>query len=151
MHMTATMWLLVCAFCFGIEISAGSFWFLWFGLAALIDCALVFFGLAPSLPAQLLIFSGLNAVFLFFTRPLLLKFLGNKEIKSNVSAMIGQMGICTLAISPHQFGQVKVRGEIWTAFSDREIEEGAAITVEKVEGVKLKVRVSEPRTFAPEM
>jgi membrane protein implicated in regulation of membrane protease activity len=138
--MSVTSWLLVAAVCFGIEIGVSSFWFLWFGFAALINCLLVYFSVTSSLPIQLVVFAGISLAFLIFTRPLLIKVLGNKETKSNVDAMIGQSGICTEPISPHQVGQVKVRGEIWTAVAETEISAGELIVVEAVTGVKLKVQ-----------
>jgi membrane protein implicated in regulation of membrane protease activity len=137
--MNATLWLLVAAACFGVEIGVSSFWFLWFGVAALINCVLVYAGIIPNLPAQLIVFSALSVVFLIFTRPLLVKLLGKRETKSNVDAMIGRTGLCTLTIVPFEVGQVKVRGEIWTAFAEEKIEAGRPIIVEAVVGVKLKV------------
>jgi len=70
---------------------------------------------------------------------LTIKLFRTNDTVSNVNALIGQHGVATTNIEPLQFGQVKVNGEIWTAFSGENIEEGSRIMVTGIDGVKLQV------------
>ena len=45
----------------------------------------------------------------------------------------------TKEISKNTYGEVNVKGSIWTATSKKEIKKGASIKVVKIEGVKLLV------------
>ena len=68
------------------------------------------------------------------------------EIKTNVDAMVGKIGIVTKTIdSLHQSGQVKIDGETWSALGENEmnIEKGTQIIVKDIKGVKVVVA---PRT-----
>jgi len=59
---------------------------------------------------------------------------------TNADRLIGKEGVVIKAIDPVEgVGQIKVMGQIWSAKSDRRIEEGAKIRVESLEGVKAKV------------
>ena len=53
----------------------------------------------------------------------------------------GEIGVVIKEITPHNTGQVKVHGQIWTAISDigGTLEEGISVRVIRVEGVKLVV------------
>lgn len=75
-----------------------------------------------------------------FTRPLLVRLVKTRDIASNVNALIGQHGITTQEITPFEYGQVKVNGEIWTAVAQEEIAMGTPIIVNGIDGVKLIVQ-----------
>ena len=81
--------------------------------------------------------------FAFFRRWLRHK-LTPKSQATNVDAVIGQTGVVTVRIAPHEPGQVKVGDEIWRAelagADDAPREPGAKVTIESVDGVTLKVR-----------
>ena len=137
--MTAVQWILIAVVCGAIEIFTLGLWFLWLAIAALIVAGAVSVGWLSSLEVQLLVFAFLTLLFIIFTRPLTLKFFRTNDTVSNVNALIGQHGIATSNIEPLHFGQVKVNGEIWTAFSGEIIEEGSRIMVTGIDGVKLQV------------
>jgi membrane protein implicated in regulation of membrane protease activity len=130
---------LIAVVCGAIEIFTVGLWFLWLALAALIVAGAVSVGWLLSLEAQLLVFAFLTLIFIIFTRPLTLKFFRTNDTVSNVNALIGQHGVAVSSIEPLHFGQVKVNGEIWTAISGEEIEEGSRIIVTGIDGVKLQV------------
>lgn len=137
--MTAVQWILIAVVCGAIEIFTLGLWFLWLAIAALIVAGAVSVGWLPSLEVQLLVFAFLTLLFIIFTRPLTLKLFRTNDTVSNVNALIGQHGVATTNIEPLHFGQVKVNGEIWTAFSGETIEEGSRIIVTGIDGVKLQV------------
>ncbi len=61
--------------------------------------------------------------------------------KSGIMALEGQKGTVKKKVGP-EGGQVFLNGELWTAYSDSPIPEGSQVTVEKVEGLRLKVTQS---------
>ena len=94
----------------------------------------------------MLLFAFFTLLFILFTRPLVLKFFKTNDTASNVKALVGQHGICLSSITPLEYGQVKVNGEVWTAFSQQEIEEDTRIVVAGIDGVKLLVEKAELET-----
>lgn len=138
--MSPTDWLII-AFVAGVlEIISPGFWMLWFAIAAAIVAACLGMEFIVSLNAQLLLFAALSLLFLVFTRPLVMRlFPSQMETKSNMAALVGEEGTTTTAITPLEYGQVKINGEIWTAFSSETIPVGTVIKILAVEGVKLKV------------
>jgi len=140
--MSAAQWILIAVLCGVVEILSAGFWFLWLSLSALLVAAGVSLKWLVNLPAQLLVFALITLIFIVFTRPLVLKLVKSNNIISNVNALIGQHGICTTRISPLNYGQVKVNGEIWTATAAEDIDIDVRIVVTGVDGVKLVVKKS---------
>lgn len=76
---------------------------------------------------------------LFFTLTFYLAFKAYKRKPVTGSeGLVGMEGIAKTDI--YKDGTVFVHGELWMAWSDEPIKEGASIVVEKVEGLKLKVK-----------
>ncbi len=91
---------------------------------------------------QTAVFFAVSIILLYFTRPIAKKYLRVGAQKTNVSEVIGQKGIVKKKILPHETGQVKIKGQIWTAVSEDGsiIEEKSEVVVARVEGVKVIVR-----------
>ncbi|MDD4801374.1 MAG: NfeD family protein [Syntrophomonas sp.] len=138
--MTALQWIIIAVLCGTIEIFTAGFWFLWLALAASLVAAGVAVTILSELSVQLLVFAFITLIFIVFTRPLLLKLVKTNDKFSNVNALIGQHGLSTTGISPFNYGQVKVNGEIWTAVASEEIEANMRIEVTDIDGVKLVVK-----------
>ncbi|MDO7202988.1 NfeD family protein [Paraclostridium bifermentans] len=69
----------------------------------------------------------------------------NKEIKpSTIDALIGKTHVVVKDISSDEPGLVKLNGEVWTATSVNSIEipKDANVVVEKIDGVKLIVKIA---------
>ncbi len=115
---------------------------IWFAAGALMSWALAMFGVNEWI--QCLAFVLVSGLLLFFTRPLVKKYVTPKIQPTNVDAIIGREGIVCEAIRPLEgTGQVKVGGQIWSARTDEQtdcIPEGTIVTVLRVEGVKLFVQ-----------
>jgi len=66
------------------------------------------------------------------------------SVPSNTDAVLGQSGIVTARVAPHEYGRVKIQSEEWLAAPasgvTTPIEPGTVVTVESVDGVTLKVR-----------
>ena len=54
--------------------------------------------------------------------------------------VIGKIGDVTKKIEDNHYGEVKVFGNTWTAYSDEEIDVGSRVKVLKIDGVKLFVQ-----------
>ena len=57
--------------------------------------------------------------------------------KTGTEGLVGEMGVVTVALAPE--GTVKVRGEIWKAVSDGNIETGSKVKVKDVNGMVVTV------------
>ena len=55
--------------------------------------------------------------------------------------LVGTRAMCTKAIS--NYGEIRVNGERWTAFSNEKITKGKMVEIESVKGLTCHVRLSE--------
>lgn len=88
--------------------------------------------LAVVLPAAIM-----TAIFFTLTFSLAFKAYKRKPVTGS-EGLVGMEGVAKTKI--HKNGTVFVHGELWRAWSEEPIKEGASIIVETVEGLKLKVR-----------
>ncbi|MDD3853311.1 MAG: NfeD family protein [Syntrophomonadaceae bacterium] len=137
--MTTLEWILVAIVCGTIEIFSLGLWFLWLAISAAFIALLVGLGILSTLESQLLVFAFVTLILIIFTRPLALRLFKTEDIVSNVQALVGQHGVTLTNLGPLEYGQVKVRGEVWTAFANEEIEADTRVTVTGINGVKLSV------------
>jgi membrane-bound serine protease (ClpP class) len=63
--------------------------------------------------------------------------------KTGSEAMIGDKAVAYTDINK-ECGKVMYHGELWFAYSDEEIKKDETVIIEKVEGLKLKVRKAKP-------
>lgn len=124
------------------EIFTISFLLFWFGIGAFL--ALLVSLITDNILIQIAVFTISSSLMVLFMKPLAKKiFKENNDMKSNVDSLIGKNGIVIKEINNIESkGQIKVNGELWSAFSDDNsiIEEGASVCIEDVKGVKLKVK-----------
>jgi membrane protein implicated in regulation of membrane protease activity len=90
------------------------------------------------------LFLGIAVILLIFTRPIAIKKLKVGKEKTNVEDLAGRNALVTKEIVKFGKGEVKIKGQVWTAVSedDSEIEEGVECVVTKIEGVTAVVRRS---------
>ncbi len=96
-----------------------------------------------SVTVQLLVFSGATFVVFISVRPILMKFLLNRNnpaARTNVERLAGMIGVAQEEVTAWQ-GTVKVEGEIWSSRSegDSVLPSGSHVRVLRVEGNKLIV------------
>lgn len=112
----------------------------WFAVGAL--AGLFATALGAGLWLQIAVFLGVSALALALFKPLSSKFLKPKPSATNADQVIGAAALVTETIDNAQAqGQVKVRGQIWTARSDQGvvIPAGRDVRVLRIEGVKVIV------------
>lgn len=141
LHISMTIiWLiLIVAFLAAEALTVGlvSIWFAGGALAALL---LALFDVAPLV--QLTAFFAVSICLLVFTRKIFVDKLNTGKENTNVDALIGEVGQVLSTINPMEVGQVKLKGQVWSALADDHlltIEEGSYVTVKAIEGVKLIV------------
>ena len=97
-----------------------------------------------SVPVQIICFLVVSIILLVFTRPIAEKYFNKNREKTNVDSLIGQTGLVTQDIDNlNAKGQVKVRGQIWTARSisdEVKLHEGQKVSIESISGVKVIVK-----------
>lgn len=138
MYMT---WIAVIAVAIFIEAASATLTAIWFMPGALVSLVLALLGV--SWQTQLLVFFLLSVVLaalgiLFFRKRLLKK----TPIPTNADRIIGMEGVVSEEIENLAAkGEVKVDGKRWSARSENgeKIEEGAIVTILRIEGVKLIV------------
>lgn len=132
-------WLLIAGICFVIEIYTVGFFIFWFGAGALIALIVSFF--TTNLFIQALVFIISSALLLILSKPIVKKFIKDPDLKpTNVYSIIGKAGIVLEDIDTiNSTGKVKVKGELWSATADENIEKDSKIKVVSINGVKAKV------------
>lgn len=140
--MTVMYWLVAAAVFVVIEIMTMGLTTIWFAGGALVGAVMA----AVSLPlwSQIIAFAVISVILLILTRPWALKYVNGRTIKTNVDSLIGQTGLVTQDIDNlNAKGQVKVRGQIWTARSisdEVKLHEGQKVSIESISGVKVIVK-----------
>ena len=117
---------------------------IWFAGGALVAAILSL--VTDSLLAQLLVFAVVTLVLVIFTRPVAVKKLNTRTVKTNVDAVIGTTGTAESDVPMHGTGTVKADGKVWTAVladGSAEIKAGELVEVTAVSGVKLLVKKKE--------
>lgn len=100
----------------------------------------------PSWGAQIVIMCLISGIGVAFGRNVLQKYFKvNKEIKpSTIDALIGKTGLVVKKINSDESGLVKLNGEVWSATSVNSIEipKNVNVVVERIDGVKLIVKIA---------
>lgn len=126
-------------FAIGEAVTVGlvSVWFAVGALAGLFAAAL-----GAGLWLQIAVFLGVSALALALFKPLSGKFLKPKLSATNADRVIGASALVTETIDNTQAqGQVKVKGQVWSARSEQDIviPAGRNVRVLRIEGVKVIV------------
>ena len=136
---------LIAAVVFGVlELVTTSLTSIWFVFGAVASMIAALFS-APML-IQIIIFIIVSAVSLWFTRPLAMKYLNSRTVKTNVDSLVGRILIAKTEIDNLKMsGKADLDGSTWIAVSsdDSIIAAGEEIEVVKVEGAKLIVKKKE--------
>ena len=138
-------WLIALVVFLGIDPATLGLATIWFAGGALV--ALIAAMCGAGIVIQIVLFLVVSLVLLFFTRPFAVRFLNKDTLKTNVDRVVGMEGVVTEEISNLAgTGKVSLGGNMWTARTENEggtIPVDAVVTVLRVEGVKLIVKVKE--------
>jgi membrane protein implicated in regulation of membrane protease activity len=136
-------WLVLGMFLAALElVTPGSFFIIFFGVAALVVGLLDMWGLAGPVWVQWLLFSIISvAALLLFRNPLLRLVRADQPNASLVDALITETAHALEDIAPDEFGRVELRGSAWSAknVATQVIVKGQRCTVQRVDGLKLYV------------
>ena len=120
-----------------IEVATTDIATIWFaagGLGATITA-----WIAPqAVMVQALVFIVVTVVTMYFTKPLLTKYI-TKKTPTNMDMYIGKEAQVISAVSPQSAGRAKVGGLTWQIKSADEINAGEMCTIVKIEGASLVV------------
>ena len=132
------VWVVIMVVFLVVEAATAGLTCIWFAIGALAALIAALFG-AP-IWLQLVWFFVVSVVTLYFTRPLVLKYVNSRSQPTNADMVIGKEALVTEAIdNVESAGAVAVGGKVWTARSENgePIEVGSIVTVLRIEGVKL--------------
>ena len=133
------VWLFVIVAAIAVEASTVSLVSIWFVPSACISMILALCDV--KLWIQLIVFFVVFILLMLILKPVFKKNIGLKIVPTNADTVIGMQAVVTESIDNlHAKGQVKVRGQIWTARSadeDITFEVGDIVNVVAIEGVKL--------------
>lgn len=113
---------------------------IWFAAGALGALVASLYGF--NLYVQIGTFIIISLIMLAYTRPVAREFLQIGKIKTNSEGLIGDQALVIQGIEQFKTGQVKIRGQVWTAreIENKDVEVGSTVEVMAIEGVKLIVR-----------
>lgn len=133
------VWLFVIVAAIVMEASTVSLVSIWFVPSACISMILAL--CEVKLWIQLTVFFAVFLLLMMILRPVFKKNMGLKIVPTNADALIGMQAVVIEPINNlHAKGQVKIRGQVWTARSSEEnivYEADEVVTVVAIEGVKL--------------
>ena len=116
------VWLVVFVVCIGLEAASMALTSIWFAGGALIACVLSIAGV--NLYIQMAVFVVVSFLLLYSTRPLALRYINQKTVRTNVDALVGK----------------KARGTARVLFrSGSRIPRDTMVQIQAVSGVKLIV------------
>lgn len=130
-------WLIVILILTFIEIITINLVTIWYVASAIVALIASFF--IKDFTLQVAIFVLLGTIFLITTRKTLNKFLKEKKQNTNIDRIIGMIGFVVETIQKDKIGAVKVDGKVWSAYADKNIEEGKNVKVLEINSTKLKV------------
>ena len=133
------VWLFVIVAAIVIEVSTVDLVSLWFIPSACV--ALILSLCKVQAWIQIIVFFAVFFVLMIFLKPIFKKNMGLRIVPTNADSLIGAQAVVIEPIDNlHAKGQVKIRGQVWTARSANEniiYEADEVVTVVAIEGVKL--------------
>ena len=133
------IWVIIGVLMMIIEIFAVSFFFLFFGVGALVTALFSWIGITDSLTIQLVIFSIVSAASMLIFRKKLRESFNAKG--GNYNEFEGEKATVVSPISPNSDGKVFFRGADWIAYSDGSVEIpiNSHVSIKKADGIRLLV------------
>lgn len=135
------IWLIASGIFFICEIITVGFLVFWLGVGALIAMLVSFF--TSNIIIQMSVFVVSSGLLIFATRPLVNKISKKDVVPTNVYSLIGKKAVVTEDIDwVTGKGQIKFKGEIWSAKSKEQINipAGSEVEIVSIEGVKAFVK-----------
>lgn len=134
------VWVVLMVVFLVVEAATAGLTCIWFAIGSL--AALIAALFDAQLWLQIVWFLVISFVTLYFTRPLVKKYVNSHSQPTNADMVIGKEALVTEDIdNVEATGAVSVGGKVWTARSadGGRIKSGAVVSVLRIEGVKLIV------------
>lgn len=136
------VWLITAVFLIIVEMVTPSvFFFLCFGLGALITALLSYLGFSNWV--LWINFFVSSIALILIAKPFASKYMQGESRPSNADELIGKEGVVLEALGTHKTGLVKVRGELWKAEAAEEINPDSLVEVLSIDGTHLIVKKKE--------
>ena len=142
-----TFWLIVMVMFLVVEAVTVGLVCIWFAAGSLIALLAAMCG--AQLWLQIVVFIIVSAATLYFTRPLVKRYVNSKVEPTNADMVIGKECRVTETVDNIAgTGAVYVDGKTWTARSENDevIQAGTLVTAKSIDGVKLIVAAPEKET-----
>ena len=136
----SNVWVVIMVVFLVVEAATAGLTCIWFAVGSL--AALIAALFDAQLWLQIVWFLVISFVTLYFTRPLVKKYVNSRSQPTNADMVIGKEALVTEDIdNVEATGAVSVGGKVWTARSadGGRIKSGAVVSVLRIEGVKLIV------------
>ena len=137
-------WLLLGLALLGAEmVTPGGFYFMFFGLAALVVGAVTGLGFESPAWLQWVLFSGLAIVsLLIFRGPLLARMKAAEPKTAEVDSLVGETATPLEDLAPGGMGKAELRGTTWTVRNagSGSLTKGQRTQVTRVEGLTLWIK-----------
>ena len=142
-----TFWLIVMVLFLAVEAVTVGLVCIWFAAGSLIALLAAMCG--AQLWLQIVVFLIVSAATLYFTRPIVKRYVNSKVEPTNADMVIGKECRVTETVDNIAgTGAVYVDGKTWTARSENDevIQAGTLVTAKSIDGVKLIVAAPEKET-----
>ena len=147
--MNAIIWLVIFVLLVIFELFTMGLTTIWFAVGALVSFISALCG--AEMVLQFVLFIMVSFAMLIITRPIAVKYINKKTVKTNVESMEGAIGRVIATIDNDQAsGYVVIEGQEWAARSSDGcvIPVDTMVKVESVEGVKVIVSVKSNETVS---
>lgn len=134
-------WLVALVVFIGVEIVTMGLTTIWFAGGAL--AAVIATGFGAPFIVQIVLCLIVSVVFLYFTRPVAVRYFNKDRIRTNAESLVGKQAIVVSEINNLQgIGQVTVGGMEWMARTTEDglaLQAGSVVDIVAINGVKLIV------------
>lgn len=135
------LWVLLGFALLGCEVvTPGAFFFMFFGLGAVVVGFIAWLGVVESPAAQWLLFPVVSLVFLVPLRGRLVRSIGSgDDLAKSVDALVGQIAVLLDDLPPGAVGKAELRGTAWNARNGdaQALRKGQRGKVTRVDGLML--------------
>lgn len=136
------IWLCIFVLALVIETITSELVSIWFAFGAIVSIILSLInGVAWWI--ELIVFMVVSIASLLCLRPITNKFMKKNDVQSNIDEIIGTKGVILKEADELNFGEVKVKGVVWTAvpsIDTKKLEKNDIVTIVAIEGNKLIVK-----------
>lgn len=121
--------------------SAGGFYIIFFGFAAIVVGLLAALGAPLPLSLELGLFAVIAALSLFLFRTRLLRWMQADPQRPGIDTLVGEVGTVRTTLSPGAVGTIELRGTAWSArnVSSVTLVSGERCQVRQVDGLTVHV------------